>query len=36
MKAISLDELHRQTDEFVRLAITEDVLVVEGGILLWC
>ena len=31
MKTISLDELHRQTGEFVRLATSEDIVVTESG-----
>lgn len=31
MKTISLDDLHRQTGEFVRLATTEDIVVMDSG-----
>ncbi len=31
VKTISLDDLHRQTGEFVRLATTEDIVVMDSG-----
>ena len=31
MITISLDDLHRQTGEFVRLAATEDIVVMDSG-----
>jgi antitoxin (DNA-binding transcriptional repressor) of toxin-antitoxin stability system len=31
MKTISVEQLHRQTDELVRRAAVEDIVVAEGG-----